>query len=122
MIKELGAEEKEILTVYNKIDRTDDQWKRLKARNQKETGAFISCRTGKGIDELLEIIESKLDEGQSVRSYLVPHEKYALVSRLREQGSLVSEETAEGEGGVRVEATPRGKLDHQMEEFLLASG
>lgn len=122
VLKELGAEDKEILTVYNKIDRTDDQWKRLKARNQKETGAFISCRTGEGIDELLEIIESKLDEGQAVRSYLVPHEKYALVSRLREQGSLVSEETAEGEGGVRVEATPRGKLDHQMEEFLLATG
>jgi len=56
-----------------------------------------------------------LEAGQSPALYLVPHAKYSLVSRLREQGALLTEEVEEK--GVAVTASPRGQLAHQMEEF-----
>ena len=116
VLKELGGADKEILTVYNKVDQTDDPLTKIKAQNLASECSFISAKTGQGIDELLGVIEKKLDEGEDVHDYLIPHDQYSLVSKLREQGSLLSEEVVEG--GVVVKATPRGNLAYQIKGFL----
>lgn len=115
VLKELGAADKEILTVYNKIDQVGDAMVRIKARGLDSNGCFVSSKTGQGIDDLTLLAEGMLEAGQSPALYLVPHAKYSLVSRLREQGALLTEEVEEK--GVAVTASPRGQLAHQMEEF-----
>jgi GTPase len=116
VLEELGGGDKEILTVYNKVDQAPDPLTRIKARNLVPECSFISAKTSQGIEGLLELIEKKLDEGEDVHDYLIPHDQYSLVSKLREQGSLLSEEVVEG--GVVVRAAPRGNLAYQIKEFL----
>jgi GTP-binding protein HflX len=116
VLKELGGADKEILTVYNKVDRVDDPVTKANAKILVGECSFLSAKTGFGIESLLELIENKLDEGEAARDYLIPHELYSLVSKLREQGSLLAEEVVET--GVSVKATPRGSLAYQIKEFL----
>ncbi len=116
VLKELGGADKEILTVYNKVDRVDDPVTKANAKILVGECSFLSAKTGFGIESLLELIENKLDEGEVARDYLIPHELYSLVSKLREQGSLLAEEVVET--GVSVKATPRGSLAYQIKEFL----
>lgn len=120
VLRELGGADKEILTVYNKVDQADDPLSKIKAQNLVCESSFISAKTGQGIEGLLELIEKKLDEGEDALDYLIPHDQYSLVSKLREQGSLLSEEVVEG--GVVVKATPRGNLAYQIKGFLENSG
>lgn len=116
VLEELGGGDKEILTVYNKVDQAPDPLTKIKARNLVPECSFISAKTSQGIEGLLELIEKKLDEGEDVHDYLIPHDQYSLVSKLREQGSLLSEEVVEG--GVVVKAAPRGNLAYRIKEFL----
>jgi len=120
VLRELGGADKEILTVYNKVDQADDPLSKIKAQNLVCESSFISAKTGQGIEGLLELIEKKLDEGEDARDYLIPHDQYSLVSKLREQGSLLAEEVVEG--GVVVKATPRGNLAYRIKGFLENSG
>ena len=116
VLRELGGGDKEILTVYNKVDQAVDPLTKIKARNFVPECSFISAKTGEGIEGLLELIEKKLDEGEDVHDYLIPHDQYSLVSKLREQGSLLSEEVVEA--GMVVKAAPRGNLAYLVKEFL----
>jgi GTP-binding protein HflX len=116
VLRELGGGDKEILTVYNKVDQAVDPLTKIKARNFVPECSFISAKTSQGIEGLLELIEKKLDEGEDVHDYLIPHDQYSLVSKLREQGSLLSEEVVEA--GMVVKAAPRGNLAYLVKEFL----
>ena len=58
-----------------------------------------------------------LEDRATTKNYLVPHDQYALITRLREQGALLSEEVEED--GVLVKAAPRGSLAYRMKEFVL---
>ena len=115
VLKELGGADKEILTVYNKVDQVDDPVTKANAQNLVGECSFLSAKTGFGIEGLLELIENKLDEGEVTRDYLIPHEQYSLVSKLREQGSLLAEEVVEK--GVSVKATPRGAWLTKLKNF-----
>ena len=117
VLKELGAEDKEILTVYNKIDQGDHVMTMVKARLLTPDCVFVSCKTGEGIKELLKIIEEKLNRSVETTQYLIPHHQYYLVAKLRDQGCICTEEI--GEVGFQIEATPRGKLASLLIEFIL---
>ena len=77
VLKELGGADKEILTVYNKVDQVDDPVTKANAQNLVGECSFLSAKTGFGIEGLLELIENKLDEGEVTRDYLIPHEQYS---------------------------------------------
>ena len=116
VLHELGAEDKEILTVYNKIDQGDHGMSKLKAQLLTPDCIFVSCKTGEGIKELIQIIEDKLNRSVATLNYLIPHHRYDLIAKLREQGCISSEVICEI--GVEIEATPRGKLESLLKEFL----
>jgi GTP-binding protein HflX len=115
-LKELGASNKEILTVYNKIDHGDQITTRLKAQLITPDCHFISCKSGEGINQLLSTLEDKLSQDFEVERYSIPHQRYDLISKLREQGCICSEEI-DGDG-YRIKASPRGKLANLIKEFL----
>ena len=59
VLDEVGALEVPSLDVYNKIDRTsEDEQRRL--RTNDPSCALISARTGQGVDELLQMVASRL--------------------------------------------------------------
>lgn len=116
VLRELGAQEKEILTVYNKIDRVENPLVKARARDLASPCSFISSKTGEGVESLMLMAEGMLEDQETSMDYLVPHDQYALVTRLREQGALLTEEVEEG--GVMVKAAPRGNLAYRMKEYV----
>ena len=53
VLKELGAENKDILVAFNKMDLQKDPVFTARARGLFPKGVFISAETGEGVDELL---------------------------------------------------------------------
>ena len=101
---------------YNKIDQGDQVMTRLKAKALTPDCIFVSCKTGEGIQELLQIIEERLNKSVVSTKYSIPHQRYDLVAKLREQGCISTEEVTDC--GTNIEATPRGKLVSLLEGFL----
>lgn len=95
VLSALGAADKPMIDVINKIDRleTPPQW----------PGAFpISAKTGAGIDSLLAEISRRLKGVQRLVRIEIPYAQGALLSMLHEEASVVKEEY--GDNGVVVEA------------------
>jgi len=118
VLEELGAGEKEMLTVYNKIDSLESETEILHAKKLASSAVFLSARTGVGLEALLEQLEQTFAGQHSICGYLIPLDRYDLVARLKSQGELVTEETTEN--GYMVRGSPRGAL-HQMLEGLRES-
>ncbi len=86
----LGAMDKPIITVFNKIDKlegdvilTDEKAKRI---------VRISAKAGIGLDDLRVAISDILRSGRLFIEKVIPYDKAGLVSRIREKGELISEE------------------------------
>jgi len=118
VLEELGAGEKEILIVYNKIDSLENETEILHARRLAPSAVFLSARTGVGFAGLFEQLEETFAGQRSACEYLIPLNRYDLVARLKSQGELVTEETTEN--GYLVRGAPRGDL-HQLLEGLRES-
>ncbi len=118
VLSELGAEDKEILTVFNKIDLLESEsLENLKlGQNCKDRDVvFVSCESGEGIADLLQVIERKLGLTKKERVFLIPHDQYELVVKTRREGSL-AKEIAE-DVGVRMTAFPSDRLLDEIREF-----
>ena len=95
VLASLGASDKPMIDVINKIDRLDasPQW----------PGALgISAKTGEGIDGLLEEISKRLHGVQRAVRIEIPYAQGGLLSMLHEGANVLSEEY--NERGVVVEA------------------
>ena len=115
VLGELGAEEKKIITVFNKIDLVQSDSEPIRGRVLDDKAEFVSSSKKIGLDSLGTTIDALL-EGEGIQeSYLIPHESYALVAKMRKEGCLRSEEVEEN--GVLVKGTPRGKLRSELNKF-----
>jgi GTP-binding protein HflX len=117
VLNELGASDKEVITVYNKIDQGEQVMSRLRAQTLTPQCVFVSCKTGEGMPELLCLVEQELSRRIETGCFKIPHHRYELVAKLREQGCVSSENT--DESGVEIVASPRGKLKSLLKEFVI---
>ena len=115
VLAELGAEDKEMLTVYNNVDLVSDENTKLRANLLSPRRVFTSAQTGEGKGELFQLLENIFNAGRQSSSYLVPLTCYGLVARLKSQGELCSEETTDS--GYINRATPRGSLAQELEKY-----
>ncbi len=97
VLKELGAEEKRIVTLCNKIDLIDGEDKKDLILDGLNGACFVSLKTGEGLETLLNRLEEKLDKEGGVLEFLIPHDRYDLRHRLHEMGCVLTEK-AEEEG------------------------
>ncbi len=113
VLRELGAEEKQILTVYNKMDRCARPPKL--SRNPRR--AFpVSAVRGDGLPALLEAFDKGLAYERRTLRLRLPFERYELVSRLHAEGA-VREERAE-EDGIHLVASLPARLEGLYEPYL----
>lgn len=109
-LRQLEVQGKDIVTVFNKIDRMDAD---VTCRDPKaDFRVKISAKTGEGLDGLLETIENIL---RSRRIYLEKIFAYAdagKIQKIRAKGQLLSEEYTEE--GIHVKAYVPAEL---FEEF-----
>ncbi len=116
LLKDLGAEEKPTLLVFNKCDLCTDsvrltEMRRIASENDCDA-VFISAKTGEGIDAFEEKLESIASGGRTRETFVIPHADGASLHLLYTSAHGV--ETEYMEDGVRVTATVdarlRGKL------------
>lgn len=87
-IKELGASDKPVLTVFNKCDLTPN----LHFFSVDRNTVRISAKTGEGLPALLEKTASMLENTRRRVKLIIPYSDGNLTSRIRNDGELISEE------------------------------
>ena len=109
-LRELEIVDKTVVTVFNKIDRRREQ---LEAGGQGETALVprdfssdyqvkISARTGEGLQELGEILETIIRSRRVLLRKIYPYSQAGRIQTIRRYGQLLKEEY--GEDGIHVEA------------------
>ena len=95
VLKEIGADEKSTLMVFNKMDRLDPEGTgtgagALKRLQEKFPHAVaISAATGKGISSLLAEISTQLRPKREFLELRIPHEQSAVIARLHKVGQVI---------------------------------
>ena len=120
VLRELGASEKELITVFNKMDLVENDLEKFKAKKLTGRSVFISANTGEGIDLLLAELEHFFTSSAKPENFTLPYNRYDLVARLKSQGGLIFEETTEE--GYFVKGNPRGDLSSAFEKYRQIEG
>lgn len=91
VLRELRAEDKPTLTVFNKADRLGEGSLALQQRLlRQEDSLFISALTGTGLDALLQAVEAKIKRRTVRRLLCLPYAESGLLHRLHGEGTVAS--------------------------------
>jgi GTP-binding protein HflX len=103
VLKELGAEEKPIITVLNKIDQCEDPSvvQRLKLKYPKTI--CISALNKTGFDELQELMISELSKRRQLLRLRIPQSEYKVVSEVIREGHIIDQDYEENDVLMKVE-------------------
>ncbi len=97
VLGELGADDKKIITVMNKIDAVLDDAVVFDLKQKYPDAVWVSARTGAGLDALLLKIEDMISNSSKPMKLLIPHSDYKAVAELHKAGAIRSQrETGEG--------------------------
>ena len=99
VLAELGAADKTIVTVFNKIDAATPEML-ARARRLAIDALFVSALTRSGLDTLESRCLELIAEAHAATELLVPHERYDVIARLHAVGHVQSEEQLDA--GVRL--------------------
>lgn len=117
VLEELGADEKQAITVFNKIDREIDPIALADIRRQFPQAIFISAHTGAGIPELLDACQKQIAIWGQFLELLIPYSHYELVHHLHEAGA-VQQEVAEDDG-TRIHGYIPARLADSVSGFVV---
>jgi len=114
VLAEIGAADKEMLTVFNKVDLADPdvvadlRWKFPHA-------VFVSARTGEGVDELQTRLSAVLDVDMCMVKLRIPHERADLVASLHADGAVTA--CRYDDEDVQIDATIPSRLAQRYVEY-----
>jgi GTP-binding protein HflX len=95
VMEELGAADKRILTVFNKIDAADEAMI-SRARHLVPDALLVSAHTRAGLEALATRCVELIADAFGATELLVPHERYDVVARLHELGEIQEQEHVDG--------------------------
>ena len=101
-LNDLGAGVKPVYTLFNKIDLLEDREGHHLWDSHAEKTYCISAKTGEGIDAFAEGLSEFILQGQILYEETIPYAKAGLISRIRSEGQLMTEEYRED--GIYVKA------------------
>ena len=93
VLKELEADEKPILTVFNKVDLCREDFVLRRLQLQFPGAAFISVKENRGIEELVRSMDDLVESKTVYTEYVFPFERYDLVAQLHRAGCVMKEKT-----------------------------
>ena len=113
VMTELGAADKPVLTVLNKIDLVDDPQRLRTLQSQFPEAVSISARSGEGMDALHHKFVDYLSRAVSRRRYRIPQHRGDLVSLLHAEAKVL--ETSYEGNDVFVEVLVSRELEGRLE-------
>jgi GTP-binding protein HflX len=90
VLSDLGAENKQMITVFNKIDRIVDKADIQSLKNLYPDALFISAKTGEGLDNLLHRIDELISDRAERVDLLIPLDRQEIVAQLYREASVMS--------------------------------
>jgi GTP-binding protein HflX len=118
VLADIGAADLSELIVINKIDRAAPETLSMLHASYPDA-AFVSARTGKGIEQLRATIESRLPRPEVQIRALVPYERGDLVNRIHQTGEFLTTEHLPG--GTLVAARVNPALAAELAPYELVS-
>lgn len=103
----LGAAEKPVLVVFNKMDKVEDPAVRVVLRRHFPDAVFVSVRTGQGFDELIGRIAEFVGAETLDGEWRLPLARTDLLARLHREGKVHRIEYRDDGIHVRATAAPR---------------
>lgn len=103
VLKELKAEDKEIITILNKMDECKDPSFLTKFRLLYPHTVPISAKTGEGFKELQEAMIEILSKQRQVVQLRIPQRDYAAVSQVMRDGNILQQEYEDNDVLLRVD-------------------
>ncbi len=88
VLTDLGADTRQMLVVFNKIDKVADEHALPALRRHFPDAVFVSIQTGEGMDELIERISEFVARGTISVELRVPAARADLLARLHREGTV----------------------------------
>jgi GTP-binding protein HflX len=88
VLSDLGANTKDMLVVFNKIDKVADDHTRVVLRRHFPDAVFISVHSGEGLDELVRRIGGFVSQGTIAVELRLPLARTDLLARLHRDGTV----------------------------------
>lgn len=92
VLKELGAEDKNIITVFNKIDMQRDPVTLARIKSLFPGAVYVSAVTGAGIDELLSRISRFVSDRIRLLHLKLPPTRHDLAAMIHANGNILESE------------------------------
>lgn len=86
VLGQLGAETKQTLVVFNKIDKVTDPHASAALRRHFPEAVFVSVQTGEGMEELIQRISDFVARGTVTVELRIPPDRADLLARLHRDG------------------------------------
>ena len=116
VLGELGAKDKDIITVFNKIDVQDDILIRRRLEAIHPASIFISAKNGEGIDDLLSALTGKARHKSEILSVKLPPERHDLAALAYKSGKVISSEYDE-DGNLHLTISVDKAISGKFAEF-----
>jgi GTP-binding protein HflX len=117
VLKELGADEKKIVSVVNKIDLIDDS-KLWELKNNFPEAIFISVKNAHGISALMDKMADMLLQNIVRHTMKIPQSRQDLIALLHREGKILSQDYAGND--IILTATYSKRFLAKFAEFVMA--
>lgn len=117
VLKELGAEERPMLVVFNKVDKIEDPAVLSRLRTHFPDAQFISVHTGEGLEQLVERMSEYVANGATPCELRLPLTSSEQLARLHRHSRVLETEYLDDE--VRVVAVLPARIAEELSEFIV---
>jgi len=116
VLEELGARDKPIITVFNKIDRAHDTWYANHLQEVHPDAVYVSAKTGQGMDDLIAAIARLLSQDSRPLAFALPSSRHDLLALLHRTGTIL--ETNYEDGHILVSAQVPDRTRNLLAEYI----
>ncbi len=117
VLQEIGAQEKPVLSVFNKIDKLPPDSGLLDQLKEIPESVCISAKKNIGLEKLLEEITARLKLKSVEVELMIPYSESGLAAKMFDSGTVLSQEY-EGEG-IRIRARVQNDELSRYEKYLI---
>lgn len=117
VLKELGADDKYVVTLLNKVDQVSDMTLVYDLRKAHEPAVCISARTGEGFNNLFRLLDKVTASYRMKAELCLPYHEQKLLSQLYERGTILSRR--DEEDGIYITVECDALLEQKIENYLI---
>ncbi len=116
VLEELGAGDKPMIVVFNKIDLKENPLESNNIESNHPEALYISTKTEEGIGNLSEKIEEFLNRDKHIITVSIPADRYDLISMIHREGNVLEEEYIDT--GSIIKARVPVKAYNKLKEYM----